>query len=803
MTQLSEVRGNKVQPALYGKEAELMSQEQLELRSMNYQAVFRNLFSRAPLGVYQADPLGRCLDEGRPLAETGGSDQISDADAWIGFVHADDRDSVSGSWERAIEAGVEWSREFRYRAADGKVHWLHATLRQLRNSEGAITGYLGCNTDVTARVETEQGVSASEEWHRMALEAANAGVWDLDVQTYECHCSPYCLQMIGHEVDRSHSRLEEWVGIIHPEDIEGVKRVKRDCIDGSEQRFRLEFRLRTRDGKWNWFLCEGKPARRDNWGRTLRMVGTLVDISERKRVEELLRMEHDLLDLITTTSPVGIMFVQRDGKIAFVNPRVEQILGLTKEEILRRGYDYPGWQITTHSGRPLPDAELPLREVLEGGQTLTNTCFAVKRPDGQRALLSMNAAPFLNAEGEVGGTVVILEDVTEQKQHEQVLADNDKLLRETQRIAQLGSYVLDLANDRWSCSSKLSEILGIDETFPLNLLGHFEIVHPDFRKQFIDSYLASVMNSSHFEMEYKVKRYSDGVERWVAECCELDHDESGKLSRMIGTIQDITERKAAEEAIRNLNDELDRRVIERTSQLAAANKEIESFSYSVSHDLRAPLRHINSYSAILVEEQETTLSPEARYYLDRICTASSRMGKLIDDLLTLTRVGRTEMKYDTFDISALAAEVAEMLREAEPEREVKFVIQQGLEADGDSVLIRLVLENLLGNSMKYAANNRGATIEFGETTLDSRPVFFVKDDGVGFDMAYAGNLFQPFQRLHGAEFEGTGIGLATVKRIIERHGGSIRAEGKENEGATFYFSLPAPTRRSALKNPQA
>jgi PAS domain S-box-containing protein len=799
MTQLSEVRGNKVQPALHGNDAEL-SQEQIELRSVNYHSVFRNLFSRAPLGVYQTDPLGRCFDEGTPLGDTGGSETVSEADAWIGFVHADDRDSVSGSWERAMEAGEQWSREFRYRAADGRIHWLQATVKQLRDEAGAVVGYLGCNTDVTSRVDTGMAIAASEEWHRMALEAANAGVWELDVQSFECRFSPYCMQLIGRNPDRRHGKLEEWINLVHPEDVEGFKRVRRDCIDGSEQRFGLEFRLRTRDGKWNWFLCEGKPARRDSWGRTLRMVGTLVDISERKRVEDLLRMEHDLLDLITATSPVGIMFVQRDGQIAFVNPRAEQILGLSRDELLRRGYDYPGWQITTHSGRPLPDAELPLRDVLEGGKTLTNTCFAVKRPDGQRALLSMNAAPFLNTEGQVGGTVVILEDVTEQKQHEQVLADNDKLLRETQRIAQLGSYVLDLANDRWSCSSKLSEILGIDETFPLNLLGHFEIVHPDYRKQFIDSYLASVMNSSHFEMEYKVKRYSDGVERWVAECCELDHDESGKLSRMIGTIQDITERKAAEEAIRNLNDELDRRVIERTSQLAAANKEIESFSYSVSHDLRAPLRHINSYSAILVEEHGSSLSPEARYYLDRICTASSRMGKLIDDLLTLTRVGRTEMKCDTFDISSLAGEVAEMLREAEPEREVEFLIQEGLEADGDSVLIRLVLENLLGNSMKYAANNRAATIEFGQTTVDSRPFFFVKDDGVGFDMAYAGNLFQPFQRLHGAEFEGTGIGLATVKRIIERHGGSIRAEGKENEGATFYFTLPASTRRTLIKN---
>jgi light-regulated signal transduction histidine kinase (bacteriophytochrome) len=165
------------------------------------------------------------------------------------------------------------------------------------------------------------------------------------------------------------------------------------------------------------------------------------------------------------------------------------------------------------------------------------------------------------------------------------------------------------------------------------------------------------------------------------------------------------------------------------------------------------------------------------------------MGKLIDDLLRLTQVGRTGMKRESFDISMLAQEVADMLREAEPGCTANFDVKEGLSAVGDSTLVRMVLENLLGNSLKYASRNGAAQIEFGQTEVEGQQVFFVRDDGVGFDMAYAGNLFQPFQRLHGAEFQGTGIGLATVKRIIERHGGSIWGEGKVNEGASFYFTL--------------
>lgn len=634
---------------------------------------------------------------------------------------------------------------------------------------------------------TPPSIVPREDRYWLATEAAETGIWDLNVATDECYFSRYCFATLGEQyLDEMQGELDAMLSLIHPRDARTILRAKLACIDGTAQRLRVEFRAKGRDGQWRWLLCKGKAFSRDASGRARRIIGTVVDITETKRAEQNLRRDHDLLNLITTTSPVGILFTDGGGNVAFVNPRAEQMLGLSRDEIMRRGNDSPICLITTTPGKP--ERELPLREVLETGHAL-HACFVVKRPDGERALLTIQTAPFLDAAGEVGGTVAILEDVTEQKQHEQNLADSDRLLRETQRIAQLGSYVLDLRNDSWSCSSKLLEILGIDESYPLNLRGHFDIVHPEYRKRFMASYQSAIKKASQFEMEYKIRRYDDGEERWVAECCELTRDETGSLNRMIGTIQDITERRDAEEAIRTLNEELDRRVIQRTSQLAAAKKEMESFSYSVSHDLRAPLRHINSYSAILVQEHGRKMSPQARDYLERICSASSRMGTLIDDLLRLTQVGKAEMKRELFDISDLAAQVAEMLRGTTPVDRAQFVIQPALSAHGDSTLVRLVMENLLGNSYKYSGQKDEARIEFGETTEDGKAVFFVRDNGVGFDMAYAENMFQPFQRLHGAEFEGTGIGLATVKRIIERHGGNIWAEGKENEGATFYFSL--------------
>ena len=248
--------------------------------------------------------------------------------------------------------------------------------------------------------------------------------------------------------------------------------------------------------------------------------------------------------------------------------------------------------------------------------------------------------------------------------------------------------------------------------------------------------------------------------------------------------------KKSQEDLKVANELLEQRVTERTADLQAAIREQESFSYSVSHDLRAPLRHINGFSAVLVEEHGDSLPLEARDYLDRIRTASSRMGSLIDHLLELSRVGRTEMEPGPVNLSKLAKTILDMLQETESRRTLEICIEEDITVLGDHSLLRQLLENLLGNAWKYTARKPSARIEFGMTSVAKQTAFFVRDNGAGFDMAYKDNLFGAFQRLHGAEFEGDGIGLTTAQRIIHRHGGHIWAEGKVDAGATFYFTLP-------------
>ncbi|OGQ82022.1 MAG: hypothetical protein A3F90_20400 [Deltaproteobacteria bacterium RIFCSPLOWO2_12_FULL_60_19] len=245
--------------------------------------------------------------------------------------------------------------------------------------------------------------------------------------------------------------------------------------------------------------------------------------------------------------------------------------------------------------------------------------------------------------------------------------------------------------------------------------------------------------------------------------------------------KEAAERKRAEAETRKLN-----------TELAAANKELEAFSYSVSHDLRAPLRSINGFSQVMLDEYGPMLDERGRHYLELVHAGGKQMGDLIDALLNLSRVTRQEMRLETVDLSAVAHAIATDLQQAEPDRRAEFVVAPGLIAKGDPRLLRVVLENLLRNAWKFTSKQAAARIEFGIHPEADNPVYFFRDNGTGFNMEYAGKLFQPFQRLHGAaEFEGTGIGLATVQRIIRRHGGRIWAEGAEGTGATFYFTLPS------------
>jgi len=269
-------------------------------------------------------------------------------------------------------------------------------------------------------------------------------------------------------------------------------------------------------------------------------------------------------------------------------------------------------------------------------------------------------------------------------------------------------------------------------------------------------------------------------------------DREGQVRGVFAAARDITKRKEAEEKVHKLNAELEQRVRERTAELTAANKELEAFSYSVSHDLRAPLRHVAGFAELLAKAAGPGLEERSRHYLEQILDSTKQMGCLIDDLLLFSRMGRAEMKFEPINLERLVDEAKKQLEPENKGRDIRWKQSPLFEVHGDGALLRQVMLNLLSNALKYSRPRQPAEIEIGcDGSSPEEAVVFVRDNGVGFDMAYADKLFGVFQRLHSdKEFEGTGIGLASVRRIIARHGGRTWAEGKVNAGATFYFSLP-------------
>ncbi|MBN1370682.1 MAG: PAS domain-containing protein [Anaerolineaceae bacterium] len=381
--------------------------------------------------------------------------------------------------------------------------------------------------------------------------------------------------------------------------------------------------------------------------------------------------------------------------------------------------------------------------------------------------------------------------------------DNEQKLANLNRQLEEQAAQIRLAEKRWY--SLLVQVPGwileldldgnilfantIDEAQRKRVFGSpLSAFMPDMHQEDLSAAIAQSLATGETINFEAPARTADGTVRWFASRLAVIRDESNP--RVVLVVTDIDERKKAEEEISRLNTELEQRVRTRTAEYEAANRELESFAYSVSHDLRAPLRAINGFSQILTDEYGGALDETGRDHLARIRAATLRMGGLIDDLLNLSRVTRSELNRARVNLSEVALEVADNLHRTYPERAVEVHIHPDMSADVDASLVRIILENLLNNAWKFTAHNAQTRIEFGRMVEESEFVYFISDNGAGFNMAYADKLFGPFQRLHApGEFEGTGIGLATVQRIVQRHGGRIWARGQEGAGATFFFTL--------------
>lgn len=397
--------------------------------------------------------------------------------------------------------------------------------------------------------------------------------------------------------------------------------------------------------------------------------------------------------------------------------------------------------------------------------------------------------PLLNDKGQVLGIIAQGYDVTEKvearKKTEEIAQKYKTMMDSIPEMiwSTLPDGYHDFYNKRWY------EFTGapVGSTDGEGWNGMF---HPDDQAIAWKKWRHSLETGEPYEIEYRLRHHS-GQYRWVLGRALPTRDGNGKIVRWMGTCTDIEAQKTAEENLRRSQENLEKVVQARTKTLTLLNEELEAFNYSVSHDLRTPLRSVEGFSQALLEDESPKLSERGKKDLQRIIDAGQTMGKLIDDLLTLSRLTRKEMNQKSVNLSDVAAAIEKQLVQANPGRKVEFQMGSTPAVYGDPGLLNAMMENLLSNAWKFTSVREIAKISFSFEEVQGQPTFVLRDNGAGFDMAFYDKLFGAFQRLHkSAEFSGTGVGLALVRRIINRHGGEIWAESRVNEGATFYFRLP-------------
>ena len=576
------------------------------------------------------------------------------------------------------------------------------------------------------------------------------------------------------------------------EDVDKLNSYKSEC-SSSICRDTIQIRIKGDGGDLLWVDTQCNIGRCPD-GESDRLQICLTDVSARKR-ESLNRSllitsldeQINLLEEVLDQMPAGVMIAEPDdGRVVLKNRRVDEIFGFRSpggSSFHEYGNDR---KIYGLDGKRYKPQDFPLYKVLKDHESIDNQKVMFERADGSHGYLNLSAKPVYYSENKLIAGIVVIEDISD-------IVEQENKIKSARDYAE--AIVIAIREGLVVLDSDL-RVIRINEAFQeLFKIGNDHVIGRDFFKigkgiWDIEA-LRKLINGLH-EQNRSFENFEASVEvpevgkRILLINGRPISDTDGNTGTFLITFRDISEHRTAKEEIMRLNSIL----VEQNVLLITTNSELEAFTYSASHDLRAPLRAMHGFSKILLEEHADGLDSTGRHYLERISANAEKMSGLIDDLLRLSRITRAELSKSDVNLSEMVRKFGEELKDRYPERDVKFKIEDDIVVKGDQRLLQQVVENLIQNAWKFTREKEKAVIEFGRTRAGDKEEYYVRDNGVGFNSNKSDEMFRPFIRLHSAEhFSGTGIGLSLVQRIIQRHGGAVRAEGKEDKGAVIYFSL--------------
>lgn len=714
---------------------------------------------------------------------------------------------------RTISGGQIWRGEVKNKARDGSFYWVDTTIIPFFNAQNKPYQYVAIRSDITARKSAEEQLlqlnneleerveertrqlTESNAFNESVLASITSQIVIIDQygeilsvneawETFARLNGATDLHTVGKGgnyftvCEKAVVMGDESAGVV----LRGIKKL----LDKKAAVFEYEYPCHSAHQQ-RWFLMRATLFK----AAQPQVIITHQDITSIIKAQQALRVSEKQLREISASIP-GVVFqfvMDKEGnsKFPYVSDGTRQTLGIAAEEMLanaRRGFKRIFYDDLEGVGKSIRKSAKDLTPWLG--------VFRIYHPDSGIRWIRGNAIPQKLEDGSVlwNGTMI---DVTDSKLAEEQMMKTAAQLQQIYNSLDVSFWGADVEKKcMLYVSPRTDKVYGYDASDFMNDPDlWYKVILPEDRL-ITNALFPDLVTGKPVNAEYRIL-HKDGSVRWV-EARMHPIVERGRLKLLDGIAVDITVRKQAEEQIKRLNEGLELKVKERTAALQEANNELESFNYTVSHDLQSPLRALSALCSLMEEDYAGKLDEEGKRYLTLISQSAGRMSRLVRDLLHFSHINKATMTPTTVDMHAQVQLVVNELKNGQPDSKAVFRINNLPSAEGDEGLLRQVWANLLGNAMKYSVNSKAPLIEVGWKDTEHGTAYYVKDNGAGFDMKYASKLFAVFTRLHTSDqFTGTGIGLATVHRILHRHGGKIWAEAKENEGATFYFTLPSVT----------